>query len=101
MDRGIYQKSKSFGVQKNYFIEFEDLEYITIKIAIPGENDVHSIKIVMDKGVLKVNYPGNTFTEEFYYYYKTEVSVSKKDTYAELEDGVLTIKIKKNLDNRK
>ena len=98
MDRGIYQKSKSLGVQKNYFVEFENKEYITIKIALPGENDVDIIKIVMHKDVLKINYPGNTFTDEFYYYYRVDVPIIKRETYAELKDGVLTIKIKKDLE---
>ena len=99
MDRGLYLRAKSLGVQKEYYLEYETPDYITIKIAIPGENNVDNIKIKIENETIKVNYSGNSFTEEFFYYYRINVPIIMKDTFAELEDGVLVIKIKKNLHN--
>ena len=99
MDRGIYQIGRSLGVQKNYFIEYETYEQYVVKIAIPGENEVDNINVVMSNGTLKIRYPGNTFTEPFYYYFRIHKPIVADQTLAVLEDGLLTVKMIKNLDN--
>ena len=99
MERGIYQVGKFLGVQKNYYIEYETGEYYIVKIAVPGEAEVENITVVMSNNTLKIRYPGNIFTEEFYYYYRVPGSFIKDETFAELEDGVLSVKIRKNLHN--
>lgn len=97
MDRGIYQIGKSLGVQKNYYYEYETDEFYIVKIAIPGESDIENIVVVVSNNVLKIKYPGNLFTEQFYYYYKINTPFIKDLTFAELEDGVLCVKIRKDL----
>lgn len=101
LDRGIYQLSKSIGLNRKYYVENEDQYGISIRIAVPGVKSSREIKATVSSGKLKVFFNGNEFCDSFLYLYKLPDNVIKEETFADLNDGVLEIFIPKNLEKSK
>lgn len=95
LGKGIYQLQKTLGLGEKYYREEEDETRILIVLAVPGATTTKSFKIKMTKERLKVVFEGNDFCSSFLYVYPLTDDADRKESSAELEDGLLTIIIPK------
>ena len=96
IDYGLYQVYKNLGVVgTSYDIQENDDQYI-FTIGIPGlsREDI-DIRIVNGKRLIIKSLKEARFTPKFNCAYVLASEVIKKETYATVKDGILTVFLKK------
>lgn len=96
LDYGFYQMYKTmgcFGI--NYDVQ-ETEKQIFFKMGTPGlkKEDIE-IKIRDGKRLIVKSLKSNKFTQDFYYAFVLPTEISKDETFASLEDGILTVTLEK------
>lgn len=97
LDYGFYQIYKNLGVFGTFYDTTENDENITFTMSVPGlMEDGIDIRIKESRRLVVKSLKSSKYTPDFNYAFVLPCKVIKKETFANLKDGVLTIVMKKD-----
>jgi HSP20 family molecular chaperone IbpA len=96
LDSGLYQIYKNLGVIGMSYDTEENEEKIIFTMSVPGMTDADvDVRIKDGRRLTIKSINSSKYTPEFHYAFILPCKVIKKETYATVKNGVLTVYIQK------
>lgn len=96
LDYGLYQVYKNLGAFGSFYDTIDGEDSITFMMGVPGlkEDDI-DVRIKDGRRLVVKSLKSSKFTPDFNYAFLLPCKVVKKETFATIKDGVLSVVIKK------
>lgn len=96
LDYGLFQLYKNMGVFGSAYYVDDKEDKIIFQMSVPGlaEKDI-DIRIRDDKRLVLKSEQHSKFTPDFYYAFVLPCKIKKDETFASIDNGILTVTLKK------